>query len=255
MRYWIKLWTETIADPKMGPLPDRIWRRAIETFMLAGIEDGLGELPSLKGMSWQLHVDEESLAKDLDVLVDIGILGHDDKGYWVVQWSKRQSRSAAAERMEVWRKRQRGDLPPAPEPEPLDESLSPELAKLAKLYEQHISMIDPMTLDLLREAMTAYPEAWIEPAMKEAVKNGVRKWNYVEAILARWKIEGYNSPKVKHGNGNGNGNGGNGNGTNYNRRGTGQSLAERAGTAGATLPPADPSIKARAGRPAKRSDD
>ncbi len=34
--YWIKLYHEILRDPKMARLPDRVWRRTIELFLLAG---------------------------------------------------------------------------------------------------------------------------------------------------------------------------------------------------------------------------
>ena len=35
-RIWIKLYLEILDDPKMDLLPDWLWRRAIELFLLAG---------------------------------------------------------------------------------------------------------------------------------------------------------------------------------------------------------------------------
>ena len=29
--YWMKLWFDILRDPKMGMLPDRLWRRVIRT--------------------------------------------------------------------------------------------------------------------------------------------------------------------------------------------------------------------------------
>lgn len=50
-KYWIKLYHEILHDPKMGRLPDNLWRRCIELFLLAGElgaevdEDDKGHLP------------------------------------------------------------------------------------------------------------------------------------------------------------------------------------------------------------------
>ena len=35
-KYWIKLYHEVLDDPKMARLPDRLYRRCIEVFLLAG---------------------------------------------------------------------------------------------------------------------------------------------------------------------------------------------------------------------------
>ena len=39
-KFWIKLYHEILDDPKMGRMPDRLWRRTIELFLLAGELDG-----------------------------------------------------------------------------------------------------------------------------------------------------------------------------------------------------------------------
>jgi DNA replication protein len=58
------------------------------------------------------------------------------------------------------------------------------------LYEQHIGALTPMISEMLQEAERAYPAGWIEDAFRAAVRNNVRRWNYIEAILKRWHEEG-----------------------------------------------------------------
>ena len=58
------------------------------------------------------------------------------------------------------------------------------------LYEQNIGMLTPMIAEELKEAEKHYPEAWIRDAIKEAVNQNKRKWNYISAILERWSAEG-----------------------------------------------------------------
>jgi DnaD/phage-associated family protein len=58
------------------------------------------------------------------------------------------------------------------------------------LYEQNVGMLTPMIAEELREAEKLYPEAWIRDAIKEAAKQGIRKWSYISAILERWATEG-----------------------------------------------------------------
>jgi len=58
------------------------------------------------------------------------------------------------------------------------------------LYEQNIGMLTPMIAEELKEAEKHYPEAWIRDAIKEAVNQNKRRWNYISAILERWSAEG-----------------------------------------------------------------
>ena len=60
-----------------------------------------------------------------------------------------------------------------------------------RLYEENIGPLTPMIADTLKDAEEEYSAERIEEAFAQAVKANVRKWNYVEAILKRWKEEGY----------------------------------------------------------------
>ncbi|MBT3336486.1 MAG: DnaD domain protein [Anaerolineae bacterium] len=70
---------------------------------------------------------------------------------------------------------------------------APPLARpnIYQLYEENIGPLTPLIADMLEEAEEEYPAEQIEKAFTQAVKANVRKWNYVEAILKRWKEEGY----------------------------------------------------------------
>ena len=65
-----------------------------------------------------------------------------------------------------------------------------ELPDIFTLYEQNMGMLTPMIAEELREAEKLYPETWIRDAIKEAVNQNKRKWNYISAILERWSAEG-----------------------------------------------------------------
>jgi len=65
-----------------------------------------------------------------------------------------------------------------------------EQSDIFALYEQNIGMLTPMIAEELREAEKLYPEGWIRDAIKEAVNQNKRKWNYISAILERWSSEG-----------------------------------------------------------------
>ncbi|MBN1231184.1 MAG: DnaD domain protein [Anaerolineales bacterium] len=59
-----------------------------------------------------------------------------------------------------------------------------------RLYEENIGPLTPMISDALEEAEKTYPDHWIEKAMRIAVENNVRKWQYVLAILDKWQTKG-----------------------------------------------------------------
>jgi len=96
--YWIKLYHEILDDPKMGRLSDRLWRRTIEMFLLAGEMNEDGLLPSLGDMAWRLRANEEELGGELEYLCTLGILS-DGGEYRVVNFAERQAAMSDAERM------------------------------------------------------------------------------------------------------------------------------------------------------------
>jgi DnaD/phage-associated family protein len=54
-----------------------------------------------------------------------------------------------------------------------------------------------MVADLLQEAEKNYPQAIIQFAFEEAVKQNARSWKYIDAILRNWQgkgTHGKNSP-------------------------------------------------------------
>ena len=105
---WIKFYIETLDDPKMGRLPDNLWRRFFECCLLAGDLAGSrdlgGRLPSLSDISWRLRIDEEILRSEFDQLVRVGLVDYSstnpvDEFWYVVNYVKRQSTMTAKERM------------------------------------------------------------------------------------------------------------------------------------------------------------
>lgn len=63
-------------------------------------------------------------------------------------------------------------------------------ANIFKIYTDNIGILTPMLSDELAEIEDTYPEGWFEDAVKEAVKNNVRKLNYIKKILESWKLNG-----------------------------------------------------------------
>lgn len=119
-KYWIKLYHEILDDPKMGKLPDRLYRRTIECFLLAGDFDQGGFLPPLEDIAWRLHLDAEQLETDLIELQRIGLLDVIDGRWFVAKFAERQAADSNTERWQRWNERQRkgdyysGDQPPTP---------------------------------------------------------------------------------------------------------------------------------------------
>lgn len=65
-----------------------------------------------------------------------------------------------------------------------------DFALVNKAYEQNIGLLSPMIADNLKSDLKEYPAAWIVDAIEIAVRANVRRLNYVEGILERWKREG-----------------------------------------------------------------
>lgn len=96
--YWIKLYHEMLDDPKMVLLPDRLWRRAVELFLLAGKTHLDGELP--EHIAFCLRVDEQELDEDIKELIRIGILSIVDDTLIVTNFADRQSAMSDVERQQ-----------------------------------------------------------------------------------------------------------------------------------------------------------
>jgi hypothetical protein len=108
MRYWIKLYTEILQDEKMGELDDASWRRAIELFLLAGMKYEDGRLPPLKTIAWHLHIPQANLERQLQPLLDAGILTKQEDGSLLItNFVKRQEPDPHAERSQRYYDRKR----------------------------------------------------------------------------------------------------------------------------------------------------
>lgn len=70
-----------------------------------------------------------------------------------------------------------------------------ERPNVFKLYEENFGPLTPMLADILKDAEETYSDEWIAEALEIAVKNNVRNWKYVEAILKRWREKGKHEGK------------------------------------------------------------
>jgi len=77
--------------------------------------------------------------------------------------------------------------PPVPLPRP----------NIFQLYEENIGPLTPLMADTLKDAEREFPAEWLAQAFSIAVGRNKRNWNYIAAILRRWKEEGYEGKNRK----------------------------------------------------------
>ena len=117
-KYWIKLYHEILDDPKMGRLTDRLWRRTVELFLIAGDKNGddkSGELPSTYDMAWRLRMKEDELETDLADLASFGIVNKENDRWIVTNFEKRQQPMPKDEYMRRLRQDRKRDVFVTPE--------------------------------------------------------------------------------------------------------------------------------------------
>lgn len=106
-RYWIRLYHELLYDSKVAVLPDRLWRRMIELFLIAGEVGGSepdGSLPPIDRIAWILHSKPEEVEKEIEFLSTIGVTERGEDGTWRVKnFAKRQAPATSAERQRARR--------------------------------------------------------------------------------------------------------------------------------------------------------
>ena len=225
-KYWIKLYHEILHDPKMARLPDRLWRRAIELFLMAGETGDGGELPDIADMAWTLRVELSDLVDDLAELAKIGVLTETPDGWVVTKFAVRQAATSDAKRMAQWRERNRkaqyeGDasvteLVTNRNAEPdidteadaeveadAEETAPPAFSDVVKAYNSAGGMISERTGELLGEMCDTYAgrqghtgEQWVVAAIEEGAKSskGPPTVNFLDAICKRWERDGFQAP-------------------------------------------------------------
>ena len=60
-----------------------------------------------------------------------------------------------------------------------------------QVYGQNIGAITPMIAEALEDAEKTDGAEWVVAAIEEAVRNNVRSWQYCQAILQRWRKDGF----------------------------------------------------------------
>ena len=232
-KYWIKLYHEILDDPKMCRLPDHLYRRAIELFLLAGKNGEDGSLPSLDDMAWILRTPEDQLLADLQELAAIQIVTDTDEGWLVTHFAKRQEATPSTERVKRYREREKkrryyGNAsetqnvtarytepeekekreevdPPYPPNHDGNGSDSPdkikeqETAAVYKAWEQARGLLmTPIDAQQIGELIDTYSPLWVKEAIYEANASrtaGLPSIKYISAILTRWQQDGFRAPR------------------------------------------------------------
>jgi len=213
--YWIKLYHEILDDPKMATLPDRLWRRTIEIFLLAGklSADKSGQLPETNRLAWLLRMSTDDLSMDMTQLSNAGIIKKNTDGWKVVNFEKRQSAVSDAERKRQQRERDnknkyygteevtnvsrnvtqinRVQNTETESETKTETTTSRNFALLVREYEQNIGMITSKTNELLSDDFEQYGYEMCSKAITEAIKKNKRNWSYVQGILKNWWANGY----------------------------------------------------------------
>lgn len=107
---WVKMYTEMLDDPKIGRLSDAVKWRFVSLILLAGECDKDGylsngnELMTVDDIAWRMRITREQCEKDLESLVNCGLIDDIDGAYFVVKFSERQGRPQSEKRAQ-WRER------------------------------------------------------------------------------------------------------------------------------------------------------
>lgn len=219
----------------MGRLPDRVWRRCIELFLMAGKLDEGGALPNIKDICWILRIDQATLEEDFRILASAGIIIIKDDNAFVTHFAERQDRDTGAERIEHYRERQRESNPIVTKsykdvtvslPKPVQEldidididktridieqdtEEKPEQNSVVvvgssvvlesdvyQAYESNIGKLTQFISDDLGMLIDDYTAEWVQSAIKIAVENNHRNIKYIKGILKNWQARGRDAPK------------------------------------------------------------
>jgi DNA replication protein len=123
----------------------------------------------------------DGLDSGLDRAVQRGTLLRVDSFYFLN--SPRGRASAEALKKGEWRAAAVPSTPPR------------DVPNVFKLYEENIGPLTPLIADALKYAEKEYPAEWLTEAFTIAAMRNKRNWQYVEAILKRWKEEGKHERK------------------------------------------------------------
>lgn len=89
-KYWLKLFHETIYDPKIMMRSPGARLRWYECLCLAGDYDKDGELPCIENMVYVFRIEEKQLLDELNELTKTGLVIFENGVYFIKNWHSRQ---------------------------------------------------------------------------------------------------------------------------------------------------------------------
>ena len=107
--YWLKLYTEILDDPKIGLMPDWLFRRFIELLLVAKEYNKDGLLQPVPKLAWRIRLGEDQVEDALRALMEVGVVAKTPDGWLIVKFAERQKPVSGGERMRQYRKRNRNE--------------------------------------------------------------------------------------------------------------------------------------------------
>lgn len=106
---WMKLYVELLDDPKVGLMPDWVFRRFIQFLLCATERNQAGLLGPVSELAWRLRSSEEDVLSALRTMSEIGIVRETGDGWLVMKFAKRQASLTSTERSQKSRQRPRNE--------------------------------------------------------------------------------------------------------------------------------------------------
>jgi DnaD/phage-associated family protein len=215
-KYWIKLYHEMLDDPKMGQLSDRLYRRTVECFLMAGDANKAGLLPSVNDMAWRLRCNPEHLESELIELSRLGILSQIDGGWIVTKFVERQATMSKAEYMRRLRDDEQKAVHYQSVTTPLpivtdsvtnshadkdkDKDKETDTDDAAAVFNAYAQLcgagaVNKKIADEIGAFIDEVGAATVLDAINEAAVHNGKSWAYVRKILVTWRDKGRGAGK------------------------------------------------------------
>lgn len=181
---WVKLPTSIIDDRTIAGMPSHVYKTYIQCYVLAKLEDKDGQLPPLPDVAFRLRMDLAALREHVQYLFEhelaqpSAIFPGDTDTWMLTRFADEQRSKTNAERQADWRVRQ------------LTGDAEGDLAVVYSTFNNNIQLLTPVISDKIADAVEEYSAQWVVDAIDIAVERNARNWNYINAILKKWKAKG-----------------------------------------------------------------
>jgi hypothetical protein len=102
--YFIKLYNEILENPKMGQLPNSLWRRYFELALIANQQPGQdGSLPVFGDIAWILRISEVELSLELNDLKRRGLVDYKNNIWYIINFAGRFKTEVSHYNTPEWR--------------------------------------------------------------------------------------------------------------------------------------------------------